>query len=360
MAANQPSVSPPGTGDAAVLRIIDANRNRCLEGLRVVEDYLRFVWDDRHLVSHCKQMRHELVGALLDIPAADLHLARETLRDVGTAVSTPSEYQRGDLSTVVAANWSRVQQALRALEEYTKVLAPQTATRLEALRYRAYTVERAVTVLHTSAQRLAAARLYVLVDGRPSADAFRELVERLLEGGVDVLQLRDKRLGDRELLGRAHTLRELTMSSRALFIMNDRVDLAALAHADGVHLGQEEIGVKEARAILGTQALVGISTHTMDQARQAVLDGASYLGCGPTFPSQTKQFAVFPGVQFLRQVSAEIQLPAFAVGGIGAENLSHVLAAGFARVAVSHSVIDAPEPALAARQLKARLEPSTS
>jgi len=153
-------------------------------------------------------------------------------------------------------------------------------------------------------------RLYVLVDGRSSMQEFCRLVELLLQGGADMLQLRDKRLTDRELLERAHALRALTRSGDALFIINDRADLAALAHADGVHLGQEEIGVKEARAILGTQALIGISTHTIEQARQAVLDGASYLGCGPTFPSQTKQFAEFPGPQFLRQVSAEIRLRA--------------------------------------------------
>lgn len=346
---------PESTGQATLLRILDANRNRCLEGLRVVEEYLRFVWEDQHLVSLCKQLRHDVASALQDVPLGDLHLARDTLQDVGTAVATTTEYQRAHVWSVVAANWSRVQQALRSLEEYAKIIAPQAAPGLEALRYRAYTMERAVTVLSTSVDRLAAARLYVLVDGRSSLSEFCRLVEQLVQGGADVLQLRDKKMADRELLERAHALRELTRPHDVLFIVNDRADLAVLAHADGVHVGQEEISVKDARAVVGIHALIGVSTHTIEQARQAVLSGANYLGCGPTFPSATKEFAQFPGPEFLRQVSREIRLPAFAVGGIGPANIAQVCAAGFSRVAVSHSVVDAADPALAAQQLKSAL-----
>ena len=104
---------------------------------------------------------------------------------------------------------------------------------------------------------------------------------------------------------------------KTLFIINDRPDLAALARADGVHVGQEELSVKDARSIVGPETLVGVSTHSIEQARQAVLDGANYIGVGPTFPSGTKQFEQFPGVELLRAVAAEIRLPAFAIGGIG-------------------------------------------
>ncbi|MHB8973834.1 MAG: thiamine phosphate synthase [Pirellulaceae bacterium] len=340
---------------AAIYRILDVNCNRCLEGLRVVEDYVRFVWEDRHLVHVCKQLRHDLVEALAPIPQRGLHASRDTLRDVGTSVTTASEYRRADLAAVVAANWSRAQQALRSLEEYTKVLAPQASARLESLRYRAYTVERAVTTLDASVERLAAARLYVLVDGCSSRDACCTLVEQLIRAGVDVLQLRDKTLADRELLARARAIRDLTRQHNVLFIMNDRVDLAAMSHADGVHLGQAEVSVQDARAVLGWQALIGVSTHGIEQARQAVLEGASYLGCGPTFPSATKSFPEFPGLDFLRQVSHEIRLPAFAIGGIGPANIEQVCAAGFRRVAVSHSVVHAADPLQAVQRLKSAL-----
>src|SRR5205823_4860391 len=118
-----------------------------------------------------------------------------------------------------------------------------------------------------------------------------------------------------------------------LLIINDRVDLAVLARADGVHIGQDELTIRDARRIVGPEMLVGVSTHNIEQARQAVLDGANYLGCGPVFPSSTKQFKRFPGVNFLKQVAAEISLPAFAFGGVKATNLSRVLATGFSRIA---------------------------
>ena len=133
--------------------------------------------------------------------------------------------------------------------------------------------------------------------------------------------------------------------------MNDRADLAVLAHADGVHVGQEEVSVKDARRIVGPEAFVGVSTHCIEQARQAALDGASYVGVGPTFPSGTKSFEHFPGVELLRAVSAEIRLPAFAIGGIDRENLAEVLSTGFTRVALSGAIASAADPAAATKEI---------
>jgi thiamine-phosphate pyrophosphorylase len=198
----------------------------------------------------------------------------------------------------------------------------------------------------------------VLVDGRSGVDTFEELVSSLIEAGVDILQLRDKTLGDRELLDRARRLRNLTTSSETLFVMNDRPDLAVLSGADGIHVGQEELSVRDVRQIVGPRMLVGVSTHNLKQARQAVLDGASYLGVGPTFPSGTKAFTEFPGLEFARSVASEIRLPAFAIGGIGAANIGEVLATGMERVAVSGAVVAAENPAHAARCLLDRLKAS--
>jgi thiamine-phosphate pyrophosphorylase len=347
----------PPCDDARLWRILDANRNRCLEGLRVVEDHVRFAREDRHLTAQCKQLRHDVVQTLATLLPAALHAARETAHDVGCTVETDAEYTRADLHAVLGANWQRVHQALRSLEEHAKVISPGLSRQLETLRYRAYSLERALTILHDSAQRLAGAQLYVLIDGGSSADAFGQLVEQLCVGGADVLQLRDKGLPDRVLLERARLLRELTRRHGVLFVMNDRVDLALLAEADGVHLGQDEVAAQDARRVLGCHALIGISTHSIEQARQAVLAGANYLGCGPTFASRTKAFAHFPGVPFLRQVADDIQLPAFAIGGVELGNVAQVVAAGFARVAVSQAVVADPEPARAARQLRAALGP---
>lgn len=351
-----PTDTPLSDADrTAVVRILDANANRATEGLRVVEDYLRFVLDDGHLCGLCKELRHALTAQLEAVPVRQRWAARETLRDVGTTLTTPSETCRESPRAVAAANLARVAEALRCLEEYAKVLRPDLAAGVEALRYRTYTLARAVALTAESCQRLAAAHLYVLVDGRASAADLADLVRQLLAGGADVIQLRDKRLPDRELVERARLIRPVTREAGALLIVNDRPDLAVLADADGVHVGQDELPVKDARVIVGPDRLIGVSTHALAQARQAVLDGANYLGCGPTFPSRTKAFPEFPGIAFLRQVAAEIRLPAFAIGGITAEQVPHVRAAGFTRIAVSGAVVDAPDPRAAVARLRGEL-----
>jgi thiamine-phosphate pyrophosphorylase len=204
-------------------------------------------------------------------------------------------------------------------------------------------------------ERLAAARLYVLVDGRDSSTEFDVLCRSLIDAGVHVIQLRDKRIADRELLDRARQLRDLTANTKTLFIMNDRPDLALLAGADGVHVGQEELSVQDVRTVLGTDRIVGVSTHSIEQARQAAWDGADYIGVGPTFPSATKEFSDFPGVALLEQVAREIRLPAFAIGGITHQRLPQVLVTGVRRVAVGAAIADDEDPAGSVRRFLAML-----
>lgn len=343
------SPSPQNT-DTKVIRILDAAANRAREGLRVVEDYVRFVLDDQHLTRLCKELRHDLTAALSEISRGDLLAARETQEDVGTALTTPAERHRDDADAVLRANMARLQESLRSVEEYSK-LQHHLSDVFKQLRYRTYTIERAIGITRDSQERLAAARLYVLLDSRESSEEFEQLARSLIDAGVHALQLRDKRLDDRQLLARARLLRSLTRETETLFIVNDRPDIAVLVHADGVHVGQEEFSVKDARTIVGPNALIGVSTHSIEQARQAVLDGANYIGVGPVFPSETKQFGHYPGLDLLRAVAAEIRLPAFAIGGICPENLSEVLATGITRIAVGAAITTATNPAEVARKM---------
>ncbi|HVT26425.1 MAG TPA: thiamine phosphate synthase [Lacipirellulaceae bacterium] len=340
----------------SVIRIFDASLNRAAEGLRVVEDFVRFALDDPFLTLELKKLRHDLAAAAAVFPSTDRHPSRETQRDVGTAVSTHEEGRRSDAWSVCAASVKRAEQSLRSLEEYGKLVDARFAGRMESLRYRLYTLEKVIDVGRTSRERLEGVRLCVLVDGRPTAYQFERLVRSLVEAGVGMIQLRDKMLDDRELVGRARQLVKLTRGSRAVSIINDRADVAAAVQADGVHVGQEDLSVKDARAVVGARMLVGVSTHDIEQARAAVLDGADYLGAGPTFPSRTKDFDAFAGLDYLRQVSAEIRLPTFAIGGIGLDNVSDVLSAGCARVAVGAAVVGAHDPVGAARGLVRMLE----
>ena len=347
------------------LRILDASLNRATEGLRVVEDYVRFVLDDAHLTEQFKQLRHKLAAAGAALPLPQRYAARDTQQDVGTTITTPSEVRRVDAWEVCVASFERVKQSLRSLEEFSKVDIPQAALVFEALRYRLYALEAAAGRTVDAVERLAAVRLYVLLDGGISEVAFVDLVQTLVVAGVGALQLREKRLSDRELIARARLMCSNARSHwnipqgeipfAPLCIINDRPDVAAIVDADGVHLGQDDMSVKDARAVVGPQKLIGVSTHSIEQARAAVMAGANYIGVGPTFPSTTKNFDAFPGVELLRQVAAEIRLPAFAIGGITAKNVNGVLSAGVTRIAVGSAVNNAARPGDEATRLRTAL-----
>ncbi len=324
-------------------RILDAAANRCREGLRVVEDFTRFVLDDAHLSRLLKDLRHDLAAALSVLPTDRLLRSRDTPGDVGTHIDTSAERQRLGPHHVARANAKRVEESLRTLEEYGKVIDTDFAARCEALRYRFYTIEQAIETTHAARERLADCRLYLLVTDRNCPHGAGPLICDALAGGVDAIQLREKDMPDRRLLDLAYRVREWTAEANALFIINDRPDIAALAHADGVHLGQDDMTVREARQIIGANALIGVSTHNIDQARQAVTGGADYLGVGPTFASTTKQFTDFPGLDFVREVATEITRPWFAIGGINAENIPNVIDAGAQRVAVSAAITSADD-----------------
>jgi thiamine-phosphate pyrophosphorylase len=339
-----------------VLRILDAAANRALEGLRVVEDFARFVLDDGHLTRLVKELRHELAVALAALPRGDRHAMRDTQQDVGTTISTATEASRTDAWDVCVASCERVKQSLRSLEEFSKTNSPESAVRFEALRYRWYTIEKALTL--TSRSRLGDTKLCVLIDGQTTP----ETIQQLIEAGVGMIQLREKNLTDRELLKRARSLCDAAKIPRqdggamCLVIINDRPDIVAATNADGVHLGQDDLRVREARRILGPHKIIGVSTHNIEQARAAVLDGADYIGVGPTFPSTTKSFDEFPGTALLKQVAEEISLPAFAIGGITLENLPEVLATGIKGVAVTGAIAKAEKPSEVARAFVNRLQ----
>lgn len=373
---------PTDTDRIDVLRTLDAAANRAREGLRVVEDFVRFSLDDAHLSRLLKELRHELTERLSDLDRLGLTAARDTLGDVGTHIKTSREQLRLNSLDVVVANCRRVEEALRTLEEFSKLLiglssegssgeesinSPQPRPRLadphlpahlEQIRYRLYTVEKALTTALVSRERLAGCDLYLLVTESLCHHGSGPAIRQALAAGVRIVQLREKEMSDRQLMESARRVRAWTREADALFIMNDRPDLAVLSEADGVHVGQDELSVREARRIVGPHRLIGVSTHTIEQARQAVLDGADYLGVGPCFATSTKSFDQLAGLNFVRQVAAEITLPWFAIGGISPANISAVCAAGASRVAVSSAVCSSPAPERASVELLDELRSS--
>ena len=334
-----------------LFRILDASANRTREGLRVVEDFVRFALNDAHLSRFLKECRHELAAILAMLPSSSLLAARDTLSDVGTTISTPAETLRTTTLDVVRASFKRIQEALRTLEEYGKIVDPKIASRFEQLRYQIYTAEKAVLRTEAARSLLHDQRVYLLITSALCECGLEAVVKSSLDAGVRLFQLREKTMPDRELVSLARAVRAWTAQAGALLIINDRPDIAVLARADGVHVGQDELTVQDARTIVGPDRLVGVSTHSIEQAQRAVIEGADYIGVGPTFSSGTKTFEDFPGLDLIRCVASEISLPWFAIGGIDDRNAPDVKLAGATRIAVSGTVCRSRNPADAVRQL---------
>lgn len=359
----------------AVQRLLDANLNRAREALRVCEDYARFLLDDAAAAAELKALRHALtaVRASLDVntsrpAAAGLHLpgeaglddsgaggsllaARDVGGDVGREIKTESELRRADARQVVAAAFARFGEAARSLGEYGKLVDAQAAAECERLRYLAYELEQVLLARGDLRQQMRAVRLYVIITGQAASGDWLAAAEAALRGGARCLQLREKTLSDGELLRRAARLRELTRRHGALLIINDRPDIALLAHADGVHVGQEDLPVAAVRRVVGADRLVGKSTHTAAQLEAALAERPDYVAVGPMFASMTKPGVVIAGPGLAEVAVRRTELPVVAIGGITAENVGQVRAAGVKCVCACAGVVGTQDVEQAARRL---------
>ena len=207
----------------------------------------------------------------------------------------------------------------------------------------------------TTRSKLHAARLYFITpDDAPVSIV--ELVKAALPG-VDVVQLRHKRLGRGELLSLAREIQALTAQAGVLFIVNDHVDVAMLSHADGAHLGPDDLSVASARRIAGADLIIGASASSPEAARAAIAGGADYLGSGPAFatPIKTEKKVIGPKGVAAIAAAAGAAVPVFAIGGIDASNVAQLTAEGLHRACVIRAIAGAPDPELAARRLRTML-----
>lgn len=338
------------TPNVPLYRILDANLDRAREGLRVVEEWCRFGLDDIALAALCKQLR-QTIGQWHH---SDFRLARDTPGDVGTELSHTHEESRADVPAVLQANLCRVQEALRVLEEYGKIYDPAMGAAFKQMRYQIYTLESKL-LSQNRRDRLQQATLCLVTT---PVDGLNETVEAALQGGgVRLVQYRDKDAEDPVRLERAKMLRSLCHQYEALFIVNDRVDIALAVDADGVHLGQQDLPVATARRLLGTDRIIGRSTTNAQELAQALQEGVDYLGVGPVYATPTKTDKAVAGLDYVRHAATHAKLPWFAIGGIDAQNLSEVMAAGADRVAVVRSIMKADDPAQAVRLLLSQLQP---
>jgi thiamine-phosphate pyrophosphorylase len=200
-------------------------------------------------------------------------------------------------------------------------------------------------------QRLRDARLYFVAD----RGGMEHALEGALAGGVDLFQLRDKDASDDELLAAAATARETCRAAGALFVLNDRPDLAVACGADGVHVGQDDTPVARAREIVGHDVIVGLSTHSMKQAQAGCRSGADYIAVGPVHATPTKEGRPAIGVEPIRYAAAHVSVPWFAIGGIDTKTVADVVRAGARRIVVVRALADADDPEAVARDLRARM-----
>jgi len=343
--------------NSSSLRIIDANMNRAREALRVMEEYARFVMDDAGLTAAIKEARHALAHEVERMSArakaGGLPIVyRDIVGDVGREITVDSEYQRADAAQVVVAAGKRLSEALRSIEEYGKIIDPGFAVAIEKIRYQGYELERRLALTTQARQRFGNVRLYVLLTEELCRGGWFETAEAALRGGADCLQLREKKLSDRELLDRAKRLVNLCREHGAMLIINDRPDVAVASGAHGVHLGQENLPVSAVRRIVPATCVIGVSTHTIEQVQSAAEQVPDYIAVGPMFDSPTKPQEHIAGPVKLVEARKLTSLPLVAIGGITETNAVEVLATAPCCLCVCQAVIAQMDVAAAARRLR--------
>lgn len=291
-----------------VAAIIDANLNRASEGLRVVEDYLRFVRSEETLTNELATLRKRINS--IESMASNLAqvMSRDSEADV-RAKETPAT--REDLFHLLTANFKRVSEALRVLEEYSGNVA------YNHLRYDVYTLEKKVMIF--VAKPTIKSGVYLI-----SHEV--DVLKQGLAWGVSLIQLRDKDGDKTAVLERAKILAPLAKSAGIPFLVNDYVDIALLVDADGVHTGQDDISVAEQRQLMGPSKLIGRTTHTLEQGLQAQAEGADYVSVGPIWETPSKPNRDGIGFSYLEAAKTQLDIPYVAIGGIHLANCDEVLA----------------------------------
>lgn len=343
-----------------MLRVIDANLDRLGEGLRVLEDVARFLLDDADLTQQLKNLRHKLVRDMHPLEQ-QLVTARKAKEDVGASLRPPGAVDHKDIPALVKANARRVQESLRVLEEFAKLSATPLEVKPEELehsRFEVYELEhRLVSKLLRREKSARLAGLYLILDtqslrGRDEGEVAAEAIR----GGIKALQLRDKQHSRAELLEMAQKLKKICAEKEVLFIVNDYLDVALAAGADGLHLGQDDLPLAQARKLLPVDKLLGCSCTTVSQAERAQSEGADYVAVGSMYPTLSKERFELVGPDTLRRVKGKVSLPLIAIGGIDQSNIEEVMKAGADGVAVISAVLGKEDIEGATRDLVTKLE----
>ena len=338
-----------------IYRILDANINRASEALRVLEDWARYSKDDKQISEKLKKIRHSINALISDYP--NLILNRESESDIGKGIKNNSE--RKSVKDIIRANCKRVEESLRVLSEYCALIETLccNVSIFENYRYEIYTIEKEL-VKNEKLLRLKKASLYLVTnrDGFKSDKDFFNVIESAIFSGIDIIQLREKNENEAKILSLAKEIKRMISRTDVLFIINDRVDLALACDADGVHLGQDDLTINEARKITPDGFLIGLSTHSQEQGQLGLTSGADYLGVGPVFPTPTKPDYKATGLEYVSWAKDNLKdIPWFAIGGIDENNLDKVITSGASKIAVVRAIMNSTLPEKTIKKLKESL-----
>lgn len=343
--------------DQAVYRVIDANFNRAREAVRSIEEFCRFALNSDSLTGRTKQLRHELSACIGQLDVARLISSRDTVGDVGVGQKVEGQLSRGDLYDCCTAACKRLSEALRVLAEALRIQSQPAADTIERLRYAAYTLEKDITIQSQTLEKFRNVRLYIVITSDLPAEVVY-LAGKCAAGGADCIQLRAKTIEDDTFFALAAEFVKICKDAGIVSIINDRTDIAIAAGADGVHLGQNDLPVAQARRLELTPLIIGKSTHSTEQLRAACDEQPTYVGLGPVYTTATKPGAPAVGLDYVRQSVQMLSnegIGHVAIGGITSVNIEKVLEAGAACIAVCSAVTHARDPSAACHELKRKI-----
>lgn len=301
-------------------RMIDANLNRVSEGLRVIEDILRFVYEEKALQARARVLKHR-VRKMLNAQA--YISVRQSSEDVGLSVSQQSDLdKKTDIKQMISANFKRIEEGIRTIEESLKIIGEWEASkRFEQVRFDTYSLEKEVLLL----KKFPETDIYGILCKELSNDRSNIAVaQKMMDAGIKVIQYRDKNQPRSIRYEECKAIQTIAKEQGCCFIVNDDLDIALAINADGIHLGQDDLPLHVAKK-LAPHLLIGISTHNPKQALEAVKNGADYIGVGPVFPTTTKMhIESSDGLDYVKWVSEHISIPFVTIGGINTSNVKLV------------------------------------